>query len=91
MVGANKEYAAIHQLGGTIMQGARSELFLRNRYKRATKTGRKKGMFKKGTTAGRGLTFRERRIVIPARPFLGLSPENSKEILGIINGFVEGK
>lgn len=90
--GENIPYAAIHQFGGTINQGARSELFVRNRYKRSVKeTGRQKGQFKKGTTAGQGLTFGNRVINIPARPFLGLSRENSDEILGIINGYIAGR
>lgn len=83
-IGTTKEYAAIHQLGGTITQGARSELFLRNRYKR----GAKKGQFKKGTQAGQGYTFGERKINIPARPYLGLSENDSAEIIGIINEWI---
>ena len=90
-IGTNKVYGAIHQFGGAITQGARSELFIRNRYKRKTKTGKLKGQFKKGSTAGQGFTFRERTINIPARPFLGLSRANSDEILNMINSFVMGK
>lgn len=86
-IGTNKVYAAIHQLGGGITQGARSELFVRNRYVR----GAKKGSFKKGTTAGRGFTYKERKIIIPARPFLGLSAENSREILDILNEYIAGR
>ena len=84
-------YARIHQLGGTITQGARSEIFTRNRYKRATTTGKQKGHFKKGTAEGRGLTFRERKITITARPFLGLSAGNSTEIIGIINEYITAR
>ena len=82
--GTNKEYAAIHQLGGTSTQGARSELFVRNRYKR----GAKKGQFKKGTKAGQGFTFGERKINIPARPFLGLSAGDAAELTKIVNDYL---
>jgi phage virion morphogenesis protein len=86
-IGTNKVYGAIHQLGGVITQGARSELFIRNRYVR----GAKKGAFKKGSVAGRGLTFKDRTINMPARPYLGLSTANSTEILGIINDYIAGR
>jgi len=82
-IGTNKVYAAIHQLGGEISQGARSELFLRNRAR--------SGKFKKGTKAGRGYTFRDRTIGIPARPFLGLSRADSDEIISRINNYITGR
>jgi len=86
-IGTNKVYAAIHQLGGTVSHGARSELFVRNRNTR----GSKKGSFKKGTTPGRGFTIGGYQTTIPARPFLGLSEVNSNEIIGIINGYLAGR
>lgn len=82
-IGTNKVYGAIHQLGGAITQGARSELFQRNRSK--------KGSFTKGTIAGRGFTFKDRTINMPARPYLGLSTADSNEILGIINDYIAGR
>lgn len=86
-IGTNKIYGPIHQFGGTITQGSRSELFIRNRYAR----GAKKGQFKKGTKDGQGFTFGNRRLVIPARPFLGLSAGNSAEIIGLINEYLAGR
>jgi phage virion morphogenesis protein len=87
-VGTNKVYAAIQQLGGEIVQGARSELFTRKRYVRGTKKGR----FKKGTVAGQGFTFAERRIAIPARAFLGVSAQDGEELVRILAQYVtEGK
>jgi len=79
-IGTNKPYGRIHQLGGTITQGARSELFTRNRYTR----GAKKGQFKKGTKEGRGFTFTDRKIRIPARPYLGISGADRDEIAAIV-------
>lgn len=75
-VGTNVVYAAIHQFGGKINMAARSELFVRNRYKR----GGKKGQFKKGTAAGRGHTIGAHSIPIPARPFLAVQAEDWTEI-----------
>jgi phage gpG-like protein len=75
-IGTDSRYGRIHQLGGTITQGARSELFTRNR--------RKSGAFKKGTKEGRGFTFGERKIAIPARPYLGISKADGEEIAAIV-------
>lgn len=83
-IGTNRIYAAIHQLGGTIVQAARSEIFVRNRYVR----GPKKGQFKKGTKAGQGFSFGERRIPIPARPYLGVDAKDSAAIAGIVNRYL---
>ena len=61
--------ARIHNNGGKIVQQPRSETFQRNRFKK----GSKKGKFKKGTSAGRGFTFKARTINIPQRKFMGHS------------------
>jgi phage virion morphogenesis protein len=87
-IGTNVVYAAIQQLGGSITQGARSELFIRNRYVRKTKTGKKVGQFKKGTIAGRGFTFGGRTGSIPARPFLMVQDEDWTEIKSVINRYL---
>lgn len=83
-VGTNRVYAAAQQFGADITQAARSEIFQRNRYVR----GGKKGRFKKGTISGRGFTFGERRIHIPARPFLGVDAQDSGVIAGIIDRYL---
>lgn len=79
IVGTNVEYAAIHQFGGSIKQGARSNLYTQNRRKRNTKKGRR-GQFAKGTTGGKGYTYGERNIKIPARPFLGITDSGMETI-----------
>lgn len=63
-------YARIHNEGGQIHQAARSETFVRNRYKKKPM----KGKFRKGTKPGRGFTFGERTINMPKRQFIGDSP-----------------
>lgn len=82
----NVNYAAIHQFGGSIVQAARSELFTRNRFSKPPK----KGQFKKGTTPGRGFTFKERVINIPARPFMVLTESFKDKIIAAIRSHVAG-
>ena len=82
-VGTNKVYGAIHQLGGGIKQGARSELFIRNRGD--------SGRFARGTLAGRGFTFRERTFTMPARPYLGVSKEDSADIVEVLTDWMNIK
>jgi len=73
-VGTNKEYAAIHQLGG---QTAAHIIRPRN----------KGGLFWPGARHPMKLV-RHPGSVIPARPFLGVSEANSTEILGLINEYI---
>lgn len=80
-------YAGIHNYGGVIRQAARSELFRRNRYKKGSKIGR----FKKGTTRGRGYTFKERTINMPQRRFLGASAALRKELIDIAKEHLKSK
>lgn len=63
-------YARIHNEGGQITQAARSETFVRNRFKKAPK----RGQFRRGVKPGKGFTFRDRTINIPKRQFMGDSP-----------------
>jgi phage gpG-like protein len=76
VVGTDVVYAQIHNEGGTIIQAPRSETFTRNRHE----NGSKKGLFKKGTKAGKGFTFKERTIKIPKRQFMGESKELTKRV-----------
>ena len=78
-VGSNSEYAAIHQLGGTIQIGARNAtvryrsvagrvLFAGKKHKRVTE---------------RQVTVPAHQITMDARPFLGVSAEDDKRIQAI--------
>lgn len=71
VVGSDVPYAAVHNNGGEINRNARSETFIRNRYK----TGKKKGAFKRGTTLGQGFTFKASTYNMPMRKFLGSHPK----------------
>ncbi|WP_316777764.1 phage virion morphogenesis protein [Pedobacter antarcticus] len=75
-------YAKIHNEGGVINRAARTETFVRNRYVRGPKSKYFGGMgaFKKGKTAGKGLTFKAYKIVMPQRQFMGHTEELNREI-----------
>lgn len=66
-LGSDLPYAAVHNWGLSIQRFARSETFLRNRVKK----GAKKGQFKKGTTNGQGMSFKQYRYQMPQRQFIG--------------------
>lgn len=83
-VGSNTKYAAIHQLGGTIEMPARQAtvryrsvagrvLFAGKKHKRA---------------AERQVTIPAHHILIPTRPFLGISSADDSEIQEIIGTWV---
>lgn len=76
-IGTNKVYAAIHQLGGKTPAH-----IIRPR--------NKGGLFWLGAKHPMK-SVRHPGSVIPARPFLGLSEANSKELLGIINEYIAGR
>lgn len=83
-VGANLAYAAIHQLGGTIDMPARQAtvryrsvagrtLFASRKHKRATE---------------RQVSIGKHQVVMPARPYLGISQADDQEIREIILDWV---
>lgn len=65
-IGTDVPYARIHNEGGEITRHARSELFVRNRNKTTKK-------FRKGVKAGQGFTFKEGKIKMPQRQYMGSS------------------
>jgi len=82
-------YAAIHQLGGVIDHKARTGILaFRNR-----------GGFLSRKAAGRRKTavriavahYGERQTRIPARPFLGVSADDSANIVGIVNQYLAAR
>lgn len=90
-IGSDVPYAAVHNNGGTINRASRSETFVRNRYKSGVKGKMFGGMgaFKKGTTPGKGLTFKAYSIGMPPRKFLGITPKLTVEIKTTINAEFE--
>lgn len=73
-IGTNRVYAAIHQLGGRTSPHIIRPLT-------------KGGLFWPGAKHPMK-SVRHPGSVIPARPFLGLSRENSAEIVGLINEYI---
>ncbi|MEP2707778.1 MAG: phage virion morphogenesis protein [Roseibium sp.] len=75
--GTNLVYAAIHQQGGTITQYPQSRQVRFRKVGNQTRFARKahKRAFEKP------VTFGQRTIVIPARPYLGFSDEDRAELL----------
>jgi hypothetical protein len=61
---------------------ARTETFVRNRYKRGAKGKMFGGMgaFKKGTVAGQGQTYKEYSVKMPQRQYMGESAYLTKII-----------
>jgi phage virion morphogenesis protein len=87
-VGTNVVYAAIHQLGGTIHQGARQQVI---HFKRNSKTGHTR--FTKANakaTFAQKVGIGERTIVMPARPFLGIDQDDEREIATLANDWLLG-
>jgi phage virion morphogenesis protein len=95
VVGTNKRYAAIHQLGGTIDKKARSGSLLL----RTTASGdlmRQRGhanlaVFGKASHKGtvqRTFTAKAHSITIPARPFLDLTESEKQAIVKAIAKFL---
>jgi len=84
-VGSNTKYAAIHQLGGSIDQNAQSrKVRYRSVAGRVLFAGKK---HKRGVTE-RWVTRGAYQVNIPARPFLGISDDDDKEIRSIILDWV---
>ncbi|MCH7400114.1 phage virion morphogenesis protein [Belliella sp. DSM 107340] len=79
-------YARIHNEGGEIRKAARSETFIRNRHTKGKKAKAFGGMglYKKGTTAGKGLTFKAHVIQMPKRQYMGAAIQLNQNIIARI-------
>lgn len=72
-------YARIHNEGGVIKRGARSETFIRTRNK-------KTGKFSKirNRQSGQGFSFRKSSVTIPQRQYMGYAKELNLQIIARI-------
>lgn len=88
-VGSNVVYAAIHQLGGEIKQGARKASVT---FKRSKRTGELLPGFRKASkdTETREVSIGARTINMPARPFLGLDEDDNRAIVTIVDDWIGG-
>jgi len=69
----DRPYAQVHNEGGTVSKGARSETFVRNRGTN--------NRFAPGTTAGKGFSFKESSFQMPKRQFMGPSKKLEEKIV----------
>lgn len=76
-VGTNLEYAPIHQFGGTITQYAQTRFVNFN----IDSKGRSRFAKRKNANFAQAVTFRQRTINIPARPFLAFADDDLEEML----------
>lgn len=72
--GSPMEYAAIHQLGGTITAKTSKGL----RFKVRSRSGNQDSFVTK------------KSVAIPARPYLGINEENGERLLAIASGYLIG-
>jgi phage gpG-like protein len=96
-LGTSVKYAAIHQFGGVINQGARNELFQRNRYLRGIRAGSfKRGIKLSGPNRvgfgfrARGFSMGARTINIPARPFVLFQDQDIDDINKMVKDYIIG-
>lgn len=85
-VGTNVIYAAIHQFGGTIKQGAREQVL---HFKHNARTGRTR--FAKANSKAnyaKKAQIGARTITMPARAFLGLDDDDDREIIAIAQDWI---
>jgi phage virion morphogenesis protein len=90
-VGSNVVYAAIHQFGGEILQGARKATV---HFKRDKRTGERLAGFRKAGSKGseaQEVSIGARTIHMPARPFIGLDDDDEREILHIAEDWIAGE
>lgn len=84
--GTNRVYAAIHQFGGEIQIAARSQ----QTYFRQDKSGEVENRFvsKRRSNFSQWVSMGPYTIKIPARPFLGTSDTDDKELASIALGYL---
>ena len=90
LVGSNREYAGIHQHGGEIDMPARQATqYLRKN----ARTGKVGLLFvkKKKANHTRQITIGAHKVIMPARPFLGVSNADGSEISQITLAWLNGK
>lgn len=83
-VGTNLEYAAIHQFGGEITQYAQTRFV----NFRIDKNGRSRFAKRKDANLAQAVTFRQRTINIPARPFLQFADDDLEEMLVVLSDHI---
>jgi len=85
VIGSDRPYAAIHQLGGVIKKKARDGTV------RLRKVGGRTQFAKKSHKNARTLSVRfgEHTIHIPARPYLGVSEQDKADVVDVIGDLLQ--
>ena len=86
-VGTNVGYAAIHQLGGVIQQAARQHTIYRKYDARKDELSARFVKKRKANYA-EDVSIPAREIKMPARPFLGIDDDDTREILAIAETYI---
>lgn len=90
VVGTNKEYALIHQLGGTVQHPPSTAKVFFKKHRR----GKHKGhtLFSKESKASYGMSVQKQgySITIPARPFMTLVAEELAKCKAVLLKFILG-
>lgn len=84
-VGTNVVYAAIHQLGGSIAQGARTAVL---HFKTNKRTGTSRFAKPGKADRARKAEIGAHTITMPARPFLGLDQDDPRTIATIFENYL---
>lgn len=87
-VGSNRVYAAIHQFGGEIQIAARSQQAYFNHNSKSGEVG-PRFVNKRRANFSQWVSLGPYTIKIPARPWLGTSPQDDDELLAIANKHLE--
>jgi len=91
MVGTNKIYAAIQQLGGEVSHPGRERVLHFKTYKRGANAGKTRFSKKGKATYGMKASVGPYKIRIPARPYLKLSDPALNDIrTAIMNYLIQG-
>jgi len=84
-IGTNVIYAAIHQFGGSIAQGARTAVL---HFKTNKRTGRSRFARSGKADRARKAEIGARSFTMPARPFLGLDEDDPRTIATIFENYL---
>ncbi|RJF70870.1 phage virion morphogenesis protein [Rhodopseudomonas palustris] len=87
-VGSNVVYAAIHQFGGDIHQQPRTAVL---HFKTNKRTGQSRFAPPSKADRARKAEIGARTVHMPARPFLGLDDEDTREILRLADDWIGGE
>lgn len=89
-VGSPVPYAAIHQLGGTIRMPARTQTIYQH-YDARTDEFDSVFRKKKASNFARDVDVPAHDIIMPARPWIGITAADEEVILGIADAWVTGE